>query len=54
MENNSATLRVHNNFKKRVMNFIKEYEKINNIKISTTNATKLIDDKIENAGGLVL
>ena len=53
-ESNSATLRVHINFKKRVDNFIKEYEKINRIKISYCDATKIIDEKIEDAGGLVL
>lgn len=54
MDVNSIMLRVHVNFKKRVINFIKEYERINRIKISSTNATKLIDEKIENAGGLVI
>jgi hypothetical protein len=49
----SKMLRVHKNFKERVERFIEDFEKVNGIKISTTLATKIIDDKIENLGGLI-
>ena len=51
---NSATIRIHINFKKRLDNFIKDYEKLNKIKLSYCDATKIIDGKINDAGGLVV
>ena len=53
-EENSTTIRIHINLKKTIDKFIKEFEKLNGIKISFPEATKIIDDKIDNAGGLVL
>lgn len=47
-------MRVHINFKKRIERFIQEFEKMHSIKLSTYKATKLIDKKIEEAGGLVV
>lgn len=52
-KNNSEVLRVHKNFKKRVDKFIEDHFKIRGIVISTTQATKIIDDKIQSKGGLV-
>jgi len=43
---------VHENFRKRVEDFIKEFRERVGIKISTTEATKLIDEKIKGKGGL--
>ena len=53
-DKNSAIIRVHINFKRRLDDFIKEYKNVNGIKISYCDATKIIDYKLENAGGLVL
>lgn len=50
----SITIRVNIDFKKRLDRFIKEYEKKYMIKISINEATKLIDDKIERLGGLIV
>jgi len=47
-------LRVHVNFKRRLERFIKEFERMHGIKLSTTKATKILDDKIEKSGGLVV
>jgi len=50
----SEMIRVHISFKKRINRFILEFEKKHRIKLSTTSATKLINEKIEEAGGLVV
>ena len=53
-KNNSIMLRVHPTFHERVMRFIKKFYEENGIKISSTEATMKIDQKIEEAGGLVV
>ena len=50
----SEMIRVHINFKKRINRFVNEFRKKHGIELSTTSATKLIDEKIELAGGLVV
>ena len=54
MDNFSTTIRIHNNLKVRIDKFIKEFEKINGIKLSYCDATKIINEKLENAGGLIV
>jgi hypothetical protein len=49
-----VVIKVHINFKKRIERFIQEFEKKHRIKLSFCKATKLIDEKIEEAGGLVV
>jgi len=48
----SAMLRVYITFKKRVEKFIEDFEREKGVSISTTQATKIIDDKIDRQGGL--
>lgn len=50
----SENFRCHKDFIKRVEKFIEDYEKEIGVKISTTQATKIIDIKIEKKGGLVV
>jgi hypothetical protein len=50
----NIAMRVHKNFYDRVTEFIKEFKKIHGISISTTSATKIIDDKINQIGGLIV
>jgi hypothetical protein len=50
--NNSEMLRVHKRFKDRVEKFINDFLKEKGIQLSTTQATKIIDDKIQKQGGL--
>jgi hypothetical protein len=52
-ENDSITMRVHNDFHKLVMGFTQDYYERNNIRISTLEATKIINDKILLQGGLI-
>jgi len=51
-ESDSNILRVHIKFKKRIELFMIRYEREKGIPISSTQATKLVDDKIEKLGGL--
>lgn len=56
VENNkedSKMMRVHKNFYERVIKFITDFEENVGVSISTTNATKIIDEKIESKGGLI-
>lgn len=48
----SDMMRVHLHFKERVLKFIDEFYNQNGVLISTTQATKIIDEKIERQGGL--
>lgn len=46
------TMNVDSTFKKRVDKFIKDFEEEKGVKLSYTQATKIIDTKIEKIGGL--
>lgn len=50
----SVAVRININFKKRLERFIKEYENKYSLKLSINEATRLIDDKIERLGGLIV
>ena len=50
----SIHIRIHINLKETIEKFIEEFEKINGIKISWPQATKIIDDKIKDAGGFIV
>lgn len=50
----SECLRVHILFYDMVAKYMYEFKKKNGYKISTTNATKIIHDKIISLGGLVV
>ena len=50
----SSAVRININFRKRLDRFIKEYENKYLVKLSINEATKLIDDKIERLGGLIV
>jgi len=49
----SISLRVHINFAERVKRFQADFLEKNGIEITTTQATKIINDKITKKGGLV-
>jgi len=51
---NSSAMRVHINFKKRVEKFIEEFLAEKGVEITPVQATKIIDDKIKQKGGLVV
>jgi len=51
-EEEKNIMRVHQNFYNRIINFIDKFEEKHGIKISTYQATKILDDKIERQGGL--
>ena len=51
-EEKYATIRIDINFKKRIKNFIDLFEKEKGVRLSFSQATKIIDTKIENIGGL--
>jgi hypothetical protein len=53
-KDNSLTIRIHINLKDTIDKFIEEFEKAYGIKISLPQATKIIDDKLKDAGGLVV
>lgn len=50
----SGTMRVHHTFKKRIRDFILDFNEKHNVRISTEEATKIIDLKIESLGGLTV
>jgi len=52
MKKEAVIMRVHISFKKRVDKFIKVFKEKNNLEISTTDATRLINEKIDDVGGL--
>lgn len=53
-EENSKIMRVHPFFYDRIENFIKDFKKIKDIKISTTTATRILNEKIKKQGGLII
>ena len=50
----SSSMRCHYTFIKTVREFILAFEDKFKVKMSTEEATKLINEKIENSGGLVV
>lgn len=54
MEKESEIMRVNCKFKKRILKFIEDFQKKNGVKISETQATKILDAKIEKQGGLIV
>jgi hypothetical protein len=54
MDDFSSSIRIHNDFKKTIDNFIKDFEKINGIKLSYCDASIIINEKIKKAGGLII
>lgn len=51
-EKDYALINVHRDFKKRIDNFLDEFEKEKGIRLSYSQATKIIDVKIGKIGGL--
>ena len=51
-EKTYININVDKKFKKRIDNFIEIFEKEKGIRLSSSQATKIIDMKIENIGGL--
>ena len=50
----SSNVRIHENLKNRIKNFQKDFKNINGFNVSTTIATKIIDEKIEKFGGILV
>jgi hypothetical protein len=54
IKKDAISVKIHPNFYKKLEKFMKEYEEKNKIKISIREATKLLDLKLEQLGGLVV